>query len=150
MRIFTAIILALALAACSGSGAQQSQVAEAQTDFDAGNYSRAQTTCDHIMADSVEFEKLDVGQLCTLAELYIRLDSARTDTPASVAEPNEAMAARCLNRARAIDADSVDMFISTRPRDRASRLAVINIVSTYLAIPRDSLVVEDEQQYDSL
>ena len=152
MRIIAAVTLglAIAMAACGGGATAAGPVAQAQADFEAGNYDGAQKACDRIMADSAGFTALDVAQLCTLAELYIWLDSARMDTGVAVVEPNEASAVRCLGRARELDADSVDAFIGSRPRDRASRLAVINIVSTYLAIPRDSLVVEDEQIYDSI
>jgi len=149
MRFLSAIILIFTLVACTGNKATTT-LAGAMSDFNAGDYSRAQSACDRIMSDSACFNRLDVTQLCTLAELYVRLDSANIDSSASVAESNEAMAVRCLSRARSIDADSVEMFISSRPRERASRLAVINIVSTYLAIPRDSLVVEDVQIYDSI
>ncbi len=150
MKLPGAIILVIVLAACSGGKGPMPPVAQAQADFEVGDYDRAQKICDRVMADSAGFRTLDVAQLCTLAELYIRLDSARIDALSAVAEPNEASAARCLGRARELSADSVDAFIASRPRERASRLAVINIVSTYLAIPRDSLVVEDEQIYDSL
>lgn len=152
MRTIAAVILTLAIAmtACVGAAPDSGHVAQAQAYFEAGNYDGAQQACDRIMADSAAFTALDVAQLCNLAELYIRLDSARTDAGAALFEPNEASAVRCLGRARELDADSVDIFIGSCPRERASRLAVINIVSTYLAIPRDSLVVEDEQIYDSI
>lgn len=150
MRIITAILIVMGLAACTGSETVSEPIEQAQAFFEAGNYESVQKTCDRLMADSTQFMALDVTRLCGLAELYIRLDSARSESQSAVAETNEASAVRCLGRARQLDADSVDAFISSRPRERASRLAVINIVSTYLSIPRDSLVVEDEQIYDSL
>lgn len=150
MRIIAAILIIIGLTACSGSDTSGDPVGQAQAFFEAGNYDRVQKTCDRLIADSTRFNALDVTRLCCLAELYVRLDTARASFDTAAAESNEASAVWCLGRARQLDADSVDAFISSRPRERASRLAVISIVSTYLSIPRDSLVVEDEQIYDSL
>ena len=102
MRIIAAVTLglAIAMAACGGGATAAGPVAQAQADFEAGNYDGVQKACDRIMADSADFAVLDVAQLCTLAELYIRLDSARMDAGEAVVEPNEASAVRCLGRAR--------------------------------------------------
>lgn len=128
---------------CSGHKTPEQTVAGAVESFDNRDFESAQHAIDQLMADSAAFSSLSASQLCVLAELCLRVDSARRSEPA-VADPGEAVAARCLTRARALSADTVSEFINSLPRERASRLSTIDLVGTFLDTPRDSLVVEDE------
>lgn len=145
------MLAAIAVLGCTHDRTPAQTVADARIEYESLNYGRCQNLCDGLLADSAKFNELNVGQLCVLAELYTLLDSAANhNKPTSVADVNDANAARCLGRARQLDADSVDAFISRLPAEAATRLAVLNRVSTYLTIPRDSLVVEDELHSDSI
>jgi len=136
---------------CTGNHIPTQTVADARAEYENMNYGRCQTICDNLVSDSANFVKLDVRQLCNLAELYILLDVvANGDKPTTVADINDANAARCLGRARELSADSVDAFIDELSAESAARLSVLNRVSAYLTIPRDSLVVADEAHTDSL
>ena len=142
----TTLILAIsaaALAGCADTPTGSRSIEDAARHLDEGNIARSQAICDSLMADSSRLADLSVGQLCTLANMFLRLDSALHAAPETVADANDAMAARCLSRARAIDPDSVEAFIGSLPREAAARMAVINRVSTYLDIPRDSLAIEE-------
>ena len=141
--IFIALI-AVAAYGCTSSGSSGETIDKACTYFDEGRYNRARTSVDSLMNDSAQFNELSVGSLCRLALLCLRLDSGDGSSKEHVAYIGDALAARCLTRAQEIDADSVDRFIRSLPREQASRLDVINSVSTYLSIPRDSLVVESD------
>ncbi len=150
-RIAVAVAAATVMWCCSDRHTPAQTVADARAEYENMNYDRCQTICDNLVADSANFVKLDVRQLCNLAELYILLDVvANGDKPATVADINDANAARCLGRARELNADSVDAFINELSAESAARLSVLNRVSAYLTIPRDSLVVADEAHSDSL
>lgn len=147
LRIPKSVISILAaaaiLAGCAADNSGQSSLEKAATALSDGNYAAAQKTCDGLMADSAAFDALSVAQLCSLAEMYVRIESEQQRDTHAVADVNDASAARCLSRARSIDSDSVDAFIGTLPRETAQRLTVINRVSTYLDIPRDSLAIDE-------
>lgn len=138
-RIIIFILLGVALMACGGSAGNGVQ--SAVEHFDQGNYAGSRSIVDRLVADSAALDTMSVGSLCELAVLCLRLDSISdpvSDTSGQV------FAARCLSRARSIDADSVERFMRTLPRETAQSLTVIDRVATYLAIPRDSLVVEGD------
>lgn len=139
-----ALLVAAALGSCSSQGSVSDTVDKAVISFEEGRYDKAQSIVDNLVNDSLSFNELSVNSLCRLAQLCIRLDSADAESQKHVADEGDAVAARCLGRAHTLDADSVEAFINSLPREEATRLAVINRVSTYLNIPRDSLVVESD------
>jgi len=149
-KTVAAVVLATVACCCTNQGTPDQKLADARVEYDNFDYGRCQKICDDIMADSVLFDKLNVRQLCTLAELYTLVDAAVNNKPTSMAGINDANAARCLGRARELNPDSVDIFLSEAPAESAVRLNVLNRVSTYLTIPRDSLAVEDEIHCDSI
>lgn len=144
LYILSFVLLAPFVWSCGGTTTPADKVDDACQLFELGNYDGAIQAVDKIMADSLIFNELDVHDLCSLAQLCLRLDSVKHLEPEAVAEESDAIAARCLSRAGTLNADSVEMFIRNLPREQAMRLSVINRVSTYLTIPRDSLVVEND------
>lgn len=149
--IMAAALAACALWSCTGERTPAQSVADARIEYESLNYGRCQQICDDILADSAKFDRLDVRQLCNLAELYVLIDAAvSNNNPTTVADVNDANATRCLARARALNADSVEIYIGDLPVEAATRLSVLNRVSSYLTIPRDSLVVAQDTNPDSL
>lgn len=137
-------ILGAVFAGCSSKTPPADTVDKAISRFEEGQYNKSRAIVDTLVNDSASFNELSVNSLCRLAQLCLRLDSADAEKAAHVADEGDAVAARCLGRAHTLDADSVDAFINALPREEATRLAVLNRVSTYLTIPRDSLVVESD------
>lgn len=142
MRRLIYIVIAAIAAACSSSQTDVSPVDAAVEALDHGDRERAQSCADAIMADSAGFASLDARGLCTLAHVLVRL-TADTDN-----EANDASATRCLTRARSLAPDSVTAFIYSLPGEDASRLMVLDRVGAYLEMPRDSLVPEEDIEYE--
>lgn len=137
-------ILGAVFTGCSSKNTPGATVDKAISRFEDGQYNKSRAIVDTLVNDSVRFNELSVTSLCRLAQLCLRLDSADAEKADRLADEGDAVAARCLGRAHKLDADSVDAFINSLPREEAARLAVLNRVSTYLTIPRDSLVVESD------
>lgn len=131
-------ILIAALAVACASPTPADRVSRAFDALELGDSTRAQADIDAIMADSAAFNALRVNELCTLALVYERL-SATTEN-----EANDASAARCLARARSLDADSITAFLYSLPGEDAGRLMVLDRVSSYMEMPRDSLVSAED------
>lgn len=138
---FLLIILSVAVCSCSSSGDPVSDIASA---LEAGNPALAQHRADKLLSDSVAFNALTAPQLCRLSQLMMHLD------PDAENQANDASAARCLARARALQPDSVTAFLYSLSGDDAGRLFVLDRVGSYLEIPRDSLVTADEATADSI
>ncbi len=142
--LIIAAALTMILYGCASTPSSSETVDKAYLSFDKGHYGNARSIIDSLVNDSAVFNELSVNSLCRLAQLCIRLDSVNGGDSNPEADEDDAMAARYLGRAHDLDADSVDTFIRSLSREQASRLAIINSVSTYLSIPRDSLVVEGD------
>lgn len=143
LLIIVALVGAL-FAGCSSKNIPGDTVAKAINCFEEGRYNKSRAIVDTLVGDSAGFNELSVNSLCLLAQLCLKLDSVDAEKTELVADEGDAIATRCLGRAHTLDADSVDAFISSLPHEEAARLAVLNRVSTYLTIPRDSLVVESD------
>ncbi len=129
------MFVAAILSACSSASIDE-QMANASVQFATGDLEGCSSTCNEILSDSVAFNSLSVEQLCKLSEILISLEGDL--------EANDASAARCLSRARSLNADSVEMFISSASQDVSYHLAVLDRVGAYLGIPRDSLVSTED------
>ncbi len=138
-QLLLTILAALTLAACSSTDSTGiAQLDDAVAHFDAGSYDEASSQLDHIVADSAAFQALGVAPLCRMAQLSMQLDSALNT------ESGNVVAARCLGRARQLNADSVDAYIESLPMEQATQMRLINSVSSYLTMPRDSLVTDSD------
>lgn len=143
-RHIIAACAALGLCAC-GNNTPADAVDAVTAALDAGDMTRAQSRADALLADSAAFSALSATQLCRLSRALVHID------PEGNAEANDASAARCLARARALQSDSVTSFLLDLSGEDAGRLAVLDRVGTYLEIPRDSLVAaEDVAATDSI
>lgn len=138
MRRLLYMTVAAVAAACTGGAASGGILHDAFDDFESGKYAESEARLAAIVADSTTFAALPLPVLCDMARLSVRLDSAMDS------ETNDAVAARCLSRARDIDPDSVDAFIESLPAEQADQLRLLNSVSTYLTMPRDSLVTDSD------
>lgn len=107
----------------------------------AGDPERCIRECDDIMADTAIFNNLSVTQLCTLARLYASIPGDQGS--------NDGSAVKCLNRARAISNDSVDVFMNTLEGDDASHLITLDHVGAYLEMPRDELLTDEDSTESS-
>lgn len=134
------VAVGVAMAACGGKLTDGDMVDNAVQLCEDGDYNGSRLIVDALAGDSAALDTMSVGNLCRLAALCLRLDSVA----APGEEAGEAMAARCMVVARNHNADSVDVCLSSMPREDAMRLGVIDRVATYLVIPRDSLVVEGD------
>ena len=144
LKILLILIVPLVAAGCSKKRTAEGTVEMAFQQFDKGHYDRCRVIVDSILADSADFESLSVKSLCGLADLCIRLDSVDNKEIGLRADEGDAQAARCLGRASELAPDSVEAFIKMQPTEKAQRLAIIQRVSSYLATPRDSLMVESD------
>ena len=135
------ISVAVLFAACTQAGPAD-QISAATSAYTNGEYDECNLICDKIMADSTAFNNLSVAQLCTLSELYVKLGEG-------VGE-NDASAARCLQRARDISADSVDAFIRSKSSEVAAYLTILDRVGTYMDMSRDSLLMIEEEPIDTI
>lgn len=146
MKIKLLVILSaiFMLQSCGGNSATTADsLFSARQYISRQEYTRASDILENVTADSARFNSLTVSELCDVAEMYLTL-AANPDLD-SLAPLNEANAARCMGRAQALDADSVDLFLARAETETALRLHAISKVGSYLSIPRDSLVIEDEQ-----
>lgn len=139
LPVYITLLLVAALAWGCSKSAPADPVAQIAAAVASGNDARAQRSADRLLADSTAFTALSAGQLCRLSQALVHLSSATDD-----ATDNEASAARCLARARALQPDTVAAFLSRLSGDDAGRLMVLDRVGAYLEIPRDSLVTADE------
>ena len=122
------------LSACSAPAAQD-KVSDAVTEFGIGNLDRCNKICNEILADSATLDALSVGQLCTLSQLFVRLNGD--------IEANDAQATLCLSRATRLAPDSVEEFIKSQSAEVSERLITLRRVDSYMAIHRDSLIIND-------
>lgn len=134
LSLFIAATFCL-LSACSSADTVD-RLDEAAEQLSVGEYGKCQQLCDGIMADSTAFTGLSATQLCRLAEMYVSLPDEH--------DSNDGAAVRCLSRARSLASDSVAAFLSTVDRDKAARLYTLDRVGSYLEVPRDSLVSEED------
>lgn len=137
------IAIVCATASCSRERVTGELIDTAQAEYYARQFDDARKTLETAVGDSARFESLDSRRLCQAANLSLLIDSALAAGTGHEGAEADAVAARCLARARQLNADTVDAYIARLPHEQALRLAVIDRVSTYLAIPRDSLVVEE-------
>lgn len=142
-RLIIAACAAIALCACTPQSPADAVDAVAAA-LDAGDTARAQSRADALLADSAAFSALSATQLCRLSRALVHID------PEGNAEANDASAARCLTRARALQSDSVSEYLRNLSGEDAGRLAVLDRVGTYLEIPRDSLVASEDIATDTL
>ncbi len=135
------------MAACAGGSSADDPVGKIAITYERGDVRGAARDAERLLADSAAFNSLSAMQLCRLSELFVQLSEteSRTDIDA-----NDAMAARCLTRARAIGSDSVAAFLASRSGEMAGRLIVLDQVGTFLDTPRDSLVSSEDLPSDTL
>ncbi len=143
-RLLSIIGLCILLWACGPIGAADGAVGEIAVALGAGDTAGAQKAADALLSDTTAFNALSAGQLCRLSQLLVRID------PDKETEDNDAYAARCLARARALSPDTVVAFLRSLSGDDAGRLMVLDRVGTYLEIPRDSLVSAEDISVDSI
>lgn len=136
--LFFPLLVLMVACASPSPGNQVDDAIRCCNDHD---FARSREIVDRLMADSAALDTMSVDHLCRLASLCLQLDSVGDSAPDN---SGEALAARCLGVARHIDSDSVELYLHSIPREQAMRLSVIDRVASYLAIPRDSLVVEGD------
>ncbi len=135
------VLVAMLLGSC-GAPVGSDTVGRITSELDRGDRHGAQRDAERLLADSAAFAALTPGQLCELSRALVRLSS-----PSEV-EANDASAARCLARARQLAPDTVEHFLRSVTGEDAGRLMVLDRVGSYLEIPRDSLVIEEEDAID--
>lgn len=109
--IFGAILIATSCTIGHRRGADNIELAEQA--IAEGRYARAQALCDSL-ATGEEFARLNTGQLCRLAMLFMQLADRNAE------DVNTAFAARSLGAAFSRDSDSTVIYIeSLQPEDRA-------------------------------
>ncbi len=136
LQLIVILLLALMAAACGGSPSASRTVDDAAALIERGDFKGAHRKAEAVMADSAALNSLTVSQLCRLAVVFVRLSNQETP---SETDANDAMAARCLSRARAVAPDSVAQFIGSLTGEMAGRIIVLDQVGTFLTTPRDSL-----------
>lgn len=136
MKYVLFLLIAIAAASC-GSPAGEDPVEKAAAALASGDEKGCQKACDALLTDTAAFNRLSAVQLCRLAELFVLLPGDP--------EANDGAAVRCLNRARTLDTDSVDSYLSSCSTEGSAHLMTLDFVGAYLEMPRDSLVgAEDE------
>lgn len=134
-RLILIIITLAALLAAGCADSHSDRVTVAADALAVGDTERARQECDALLADSTAFNTLSVNQLCRMAEVLIAIPDNQ--------EANDGAAVRCLSRARVLNSDSVDAFLDTLRAD-TRHLYTLDRVGSMLTIPRDELVVEEE------
>lgn len=132
---------------CSCVKSNDDPVTKAEDAYANGDYEYALRQAESIVSDSAVFNSLNAIQLCRLSELYVNFSD--NDEIAEI-DANDASAARCLTRARALQSDSVTAFLQSRSGEMAGRLIVLDQVGVYLDTPRDSLVSSEDILVDSI
>lgn len=136
-KYITILLTALAVVLSGCGSADSDPVERASAAVEAGDDQRAQHDIDHLLADTVSFDALTVSQLCRLALVCVTIDGNQ--------EANDGAAVRCLNRARSLDSDSVDMFLSKIAIEpEGGHLYTLDRVGAYLEIPREELVAAED------
>lgn len=122
--VITALLLCLLAPACANNASEQaSPLAVAEAAYKAGRYAKAQQIADSlIIGDGLA--DLSATSLCRLSLLFMRLGEISGDEAT-----NTAFAARALEAADKINADSTRMFILALPVDDKARLLLAEAVS---------------------
>lgn len=131
MKYLLILLIAITAMSC-GAPATEDPVEKAAAALASGDEKSCQKACDALLSDTAAFNSLSAMQLCRLAELFVLLPGEP--------DANDGAAVRCLNRARALDTDSVDNYLSSCSTDGAAHLMTLDFVGAYLEMPRDSLV----------
>lgn len=140
---FFLLIALLSALSCSGpSEAPVDLLDEAELAFEHGQFRQAQLLADSIIGDS-RIEKLDVGNLCRLSLLFVRLGE-RSDEEANIVN-----AAKALDAAALRDNDSTATFIRELPVDDQARFVLVEAVSegSKHILSLDSLFAEPDSLF---
>lgn len=136
LRLTIASLLAAAMTAACGTGAQSERIDAAEQSLQSGDIDAARRGVEH-----VDTADLSAAELCRLAVVYASVGEAGTGTEADVA-----MAARCIRRAIARDSAAVDSFIRVMPVDQRPLMAlVVQLCSTV-----DAADIRSYEEPDSL
>ncbi|MGM9852442.1 MAG: hypothetical protein ACI30N_00520 [Muribaculaceae bacterium] len=110
------VVVIMAFAACTkGHAPIEERIHAAETAIDSGNYGEGQEICKTLVPDS---SSMTVGQLCRVGVICASLSDNDVD-----AEANMVLAARMLAKANALNADSVQNFISSLPYEQQAPVA---------------------------
>lgn len=138
----SAVFLCVIMAGCSGPSAArvQSALEEAEQAAMSGNYEEALSLCDGVTQDD-ETGHITWRDYCRAAVVYAAAYDHDYATEASMAS-----AARCLERARALQPDSVESFIaSLAPAQNAEMHTVIQTLD---ALYTDHSTLGDHEEDD--
>lgn len=133
----TAMALSFTTLSCNNETADP--LSQAESDYEMGLYSSAQSVCDGLIA-SDEFERLSVNELCRLSVLMVKLADHSDESS------NMAYASRCMQAALKMQSDSVIEYVRTLPVDEQSLTILLQQLSR--SLDRDS--VEPIREYDAL
>lgn len=129
MPIFKTLLPALCLAfvaclaaGCSSKADGADRLAGAEDAFVLGQYDKAQTICDSLVA-SPEYDSLRPEALCRLSLLMMKLAETNGDF-----DSNTAVAARALAAADAEAPDSTAAFFATVSVEDRARLAILSAI----------------------
>lgn len=141
-------ILLFALApVCGGcaSGASSQDAAGSLADafeaIDAGNVGEAVKICNELLC-SPDTSTLTWNDYCRVANIYARAYDMDYETESSMAS-----AARCIERARRLNADSVAVFLGTFNDDYSGSLNTV--VQTLDGLNTDRLTIGSHEEDDS-
>lgn len=117
LRYITAMVVAItAFVGCSSGHAPiDERIHAAEAAIDSGNYKEGQEICRTLVADS---SSMTVSQLCRVGVICASLSDNDVD-----AEANMVLASRMLAKANAMNADSVQNFISSLPYELQAPVA---------------------------
>ena len=141
---FLCVVAAVFASACGSRGPENvSQgLDDAERDVEGGLYARAAEICDALTqsADTVHFTWRDY---CRAANIYAVAYDHDIDTEASMAS-----ATRCIERARALNADSVEIYLaSLSPVDAAP---LNTVIQTLDALNTDLSNLGDHEEEDAV
>lgn len=138
--ILPVLVLAAALGACSHRSTSGEALSQAIEAYDAADYRTAQNICDSLAVDS-RLATLDATRLCDLSLLLLHLSET-----AGNEDENIALAARSLQKARILSADSVEMFFSALPVEDRARLVMLTAITEghNTPVPADTVYYEEQ------
>lgn len=134
------LMLLPAFAGCANRSTSCEALTQAIDAFDAADYATAQSICDSLAVDS-RLATLDVTRLCSLSLLLLHLSET-----AGNEDENIALAARSLQKAQNIAADSVEMFFSSLPVEDRARLVMLAAITEghNTPVPADTVYYEEQ------
>jgi len=139
-RLIAIVAGAMALASC-GSPDTDRNISLAEEAMESGEYARAREFCDNL-ALGPDSATMSVSQLGRMSIIYMQLaDNADEDE-------NMAMAVRCFNMARRLDADSIEIFYHGLGAEHMRHAMTLMSLMRGLSVNPDSL--EDEPLNDTI